>query len=77
MTFDIIKPRAIAPALGAEIGGVDLSADLDDATLKPFDIGIGSAMDAAETLYLKAQSFFEDLTDHMQQQVGMASFLQS
>jgi len=33
MTFDIIKPRAIAPALGAEIGGVDLSADLDDATI--------------------------------------------
>ncbi len=45
-------------------------ADLDDATLKPFDIGIASAMDAAETLYLKAQSFFEDLTDRMQQQVG-------
>ncbi len=45
-------------------------ADLDTTALKPFDIGIGSAMEAAETLYLKAQSFFEALTDHMQQREG-------
>jgi taurine dioxygenase len=32
MTFDIIQPEAIAPALGAEIAGVDMGQDLDDAT---------------------------------------------
>ena len=32
MTFDIIRPNALAPALGAEIGGVDLAQDLDDDT---------------------------------------------
>jgi taurine dioxygenase len=32
MTFDIIRPNALAPALGAEIGGADLAQDLDDDT---------------------------------------------
>ena len=33
MTFDILRPRPLTPALGAEIGGVDLSRDMDDATV--------------------------------------------
>ena len=34
MTYDIIQLRAIAPACGVEIGGVDLSADINEATVK-------------------------------------------
>jgi len=30
MTFNFIQPNPIAPALGAEIGGIDLCHDLDD-----------------------------------------------
>ena len=38
-------------------------SNLKDDVVKPFDITINQAMDAAEALYLKAQTFFEDLTD--------------
>jgi ATP-dependent DNA helicase DinG len=40
-------------------------AGLDTTTLKAFDVGIGTAKDAAETLWLEAQTFFQDLTDRM------------
>ena len=33
MSFDAIKINPLAPALGAEIGGVDLSGDLSDGVI--------------------------------------------
>ena len=45
-------------------------SDLDADVLKPFDTGIGAAIEAAEALWLKTQSFFESLTDHTAQQSG-------
>ena len=33
MSFDAIKINSLAPALGAEIGGVDLSGDLSDGVI--------------------------------------------
>lgn len=45
-------------------------ADLKDNVFATFDAGIGRAMDAAENIYLKAQIFFEDLTDLQRQKKG-------
>ena len=45
-------------------------ARLDDTVLSTFETGIAQAMEAAEALYLKAQFFFEGLTDHLRQKQG-------
>ena len=44
---------------------------LKDNVLSTFETGIGQATEAAENLYLKAQSFFENLTDHVRQKQGV------
>lgn len=42
-------------------------ANIDDTKLTAFESGIAQGMDAAENFYLKAQIFFEDLTDIQRQ----------
>jgi predicted DnaQ family exonuclease/DinG family helicase len=45
-------------------------AKLDTATMKAFDVGIGTAKDAAESLWLEAQTFFQALTEAMAAKAG-------
>ncbi|MDA0710137.1 MAG: exonuclease domain-containing protein [bacterium] len=51
------------PALRHWLG----ASNLDATRLAAFESGIGQGMDAAETFYLKAQLFFEDLTEIQRQ----------
>ena len=47
-------------------------AGLDTTTLKAFDVGIGTAKDATETLWLNSQTFFQDLTEKTIARAGNA-----
>ena len=49
-------------------------ADLKDNTFATFDKGIGRAVNAAEDIYLKAQTFFQDLTVFLYGKQGNRKF---
>ena len=49
-------------------------ADLKDHSYAAFDKGIGRATNAAEDAYLKAQAFFQDLTDSLRGERGYRKF---
>ncbi len=58
------------PALRHWIG----VADLKDNIFATFDKGIGRAVNAAEDIYLKAQTFFQDLTEFLYGKQGSRKF---
>ncbi len=58
------------PALRHWIG----VADLKDNIFATFDTGIGRAVNAAEDIYLKAQVFFQDLTEFLYGKQGSRKF---